>query len=80
MELISYSIGISLLNCYLKLDEASKKTYLEMITKYIMTNVAFDYKIILDEVGIKLEPTIIKDNFLEYVSDVKTRVLDRGKV
>lgn len=77
---IPYAFGLSFLNAYLNLKEENKELYIKMVTKYILTDIPFDYKLVLDMCDISFDSENINKNFVSYYEDIKTKVLSsRGK-
>lgn len=67
-KLISYPVGIALLNVYDNFDESQKEEYLELITKFLLNIKHIDFQMILDYFNIPFDAEFFIKNFKEYVS------------
>lgn len=69
--LISYPIGISLVNVYDNFNDNQKKEYLKLISKYLLNIKHIDFEMILEYFNIPFNADFYTNNFKEYIDKFK---------
>jgi len=70
-KLISYPIGISLVNVYDNFDKNEKEEYLKFVSKYLLNLRHIDFEMILEYFDIPFDGNFYAKNFEEYIEKFK---------